>query len=180
MTLAPKRPCRHPGCSALVSAPATRCAQHSVQQSAFSAARRARDRHRGTAHERGYDARWREASRGFLSRYPLCLGVLIPTRDHTPALAETFHILRETEREAGRLADGAGLPRALCEWLELHPIYELRPWDPLKAAVVVDHIIPHKGDATLFWSEWNWQPLTKRAHDRKTASEDGGAWRPAL
>ena len=41
-------------------------------------------------------------------------------------------------------------------------------------ATVVDHIVPHKGDQTLFWDEDNWQPLCKRCHDRKTVLEDGG------
>lgn len=39
-------------------------------------------------------------------------------------------------------------------------------------AVVVDHIIPHRGDMALFWDEGNWQGLCKRHHDRKTA--EGG------
>ncbi|MET3846863.1 5-methylcytosine-specific restriction protein A [Paenibacillus sp. OAE614] len=49
----------------------------------------------------------------------------------------------------------------------------------LTEATVVDHIIPHKGDKALFWdSENNWQPLCKRHHDIKTATEDGGFGRP--
>jgi 5-methylcytosine-specific restriction protein A len=46
------------------------------------------------------------------------------------------------------------------------------------AAVVVDHIRPHKGDRALFWNRGNWQSLCKACHDRKTALEDG-RWRPA-
>jgi 5-methylcytosine-specific restriction protein A len=42
------------------------------------------------------------------------------------------------------------------------------------AAEVVDHIVPHRGDMKLFWDSSNWQGLTKRDHDRKTAMEDGG------
>lgn len=41
-------------------------------------------------------------------------------------------------------------------------------------AEVVDHIVPHKGDLSLFWSRSNWQSLCKRCHDIKTAMEDGG------
>ncbi|WP_229726165.1 HNH endonuclease [Oxalicibacterium faecigallinarum] len=42
-------------------------------------------------------------------------------------------------------------------------------------STVVDHIIPHRGDSTLFWdSKGNWQALCKTCHDRKTATEDGG------
>ena len=39
---------------------------------------------------------------------------------------------------------------------------------------VTDHIVPHKGDMTLFWDRDNWQALCKRCHDTKTATEDGG------
>lgn len=41
-------------------------------------------------------------------------------------------------------------------------------------ATIVDHIIPHKKDWKLFWDKNNWQPLCKKHHDRKTATEDGG------
>jgi len=41
-------------------------------------------------------------------------------------------------------------------------------------ATVVDHIIPHKGDQSLFWSVTNWCSLCTRCHDSKTATEDGG------
>lgn len=39
-------------------------------------------------------------------------------------------------------------------------------------ATVVDHIVPHRGDKTLFWTESNWQALCKKCHDRKTWNED--------
>jgi 5-methylcytosine-specific restriction protein A len=39
-------------------------------------------------------------------------------------------------------------------------------------ASVVDHIIPHRGDAELFWNESNWQSLCKSCHDHKTMTED--------
>jgi 5-methylcytosine-specific restriction enzyme A len=44
----------------------------------------------------------------------------------------------------------------------------------LRAATVVDHVIPHKGDSKLFWLQSNWQPLCKRCHDRKTVLD--GRW----
>jgi 5-methylcytosine-specific restriction enzyme A len=43
-----------------------------------------------------------------------------------------------------------------------------------RAAQVVDHVKPHRGDIGLFWDSSNWQPLCKECHDRKTAREDGG------
>ena len=42
----------------------------------------------------------------------------------------------------------------------------------IETATVVDHIIPHRGDTSLFWDNDNWQALCKRCHDKKTASED--------
>jgi 5-methylcytosine-specific restriction protein A len=45
-------------------------------------------------------------------------------------------------------------------------------------ATVVDHIIPHKGDETLFWDEaGNWQSLCVQHHNEKTAKE-GAFGRP--
>ena len=44
----------------------------------------------------------------------------------------------------------------------------------VKAATLVDHIIPHKGDMILFWDKSNWQPLCDHHHAVKTAKEDGG------
>lgn len=41
-----------------------------------------------------------------------------------------------------------------------------------KATAEVDHIIPHKGDQTLFWDRGNLQGLCKSCHSRKTATED--------
>ena len=40
------------------------------------------------------------------------------------------------------------------------------------SATVVDHIIPHRGDKSLFWDKSNWQALCKPCHDRKTWLED--------
>jgi 5-methylcytosine-specific restriction protein A len=38
----------------------------------------------------------------------------------------------------------------------------------VRAATDVDHIVPHKGDETLFWNEDNWQPLCGLCHKVKT------------
>ena len=35
----------------------------------------------------------------------------------------------------------------------------------LTPASVVDHIIPHRGNQTIFWDSANWQPLCKLHHD---------------
>lgn len=41
-------------------------------------------------------------------------------------------------------------------------------------ATCVDHIIPHRGNQTLFWEQGNWQPLCDRCHGIKTAAETLG------
>lgn len=56
------RPCGQPGCRALVRGRA-RCAEHE----------RKREQERGTAHQRGYDARWRKARLAYLRQHPLCV-----------------------------------------------------------------------------------------------------------
>ena len=40
-------------------------------------------------------------------------------------------------------------------------------------ARVTDHIMPHKGDVTLFWAGANHQSLCLACHNRKTATETG-------
>lgn len=167
MNLAPSKPCKHPLCPALVpSGEGSYCPAHRTAARVVTAAR---DRHRGSAAERGYDADWQRARFGFLSQWPLCLGVLVPDMLRwCRAGAEEFHRLRELDREKGRVASYS--PELLA-WLADNPIYRLELWDLTRPATVVDHIIPHKGDYELMWSPWNWQPLTKRAHDRKTATE---------
>lgn len=41
-------------------------------------------------------------------------------------------------------------------------------------ATEVHHVIPFKGDMSLFWDESNWVALCKRCHSRITATEDSG------
>lgn len=36
-------------------------------------------------------------------------------------------------------------------------------------ATQTDHIVPHRGDLSLFWDRANWQPLCQSHHSRKTA-----------
>lgn len=54
------------------------------------------------------------------------------------------------------------------EFLNAYPLCCLCALDGIvKAATIVDHIKPHKGDRNLFWDEKNWQPLCKLCHDRR-------------
>ena len=113
MPSVPPRRCT--GCKALITGTCRTCEARRQQHV---------DRHRGSAHARGYDSRWQKARATFLARNPLCVDCA---------------------------AEGL-----------------------IVAAAVVDHVIPHKGNQTLFWDESNWAPRCKPHHDRKTATEDGG------
>ena len=54
----PNRPCRHPACPALSDQ-----AYCSLHRGAYL---------RESAHQRGYDAKWRAARKRYLKRHPLC------------------------------------------------------------------------------------------------------------
>ena len=85
---------------------------------------------RGSAHSRGYGARWRKARLRFLAKHPLCV-----------------------------MCNARGV---------------------ISAAVIVDHIKPHKGDAGLFWDKNNWQGLcVTDANSVKQTQERSGHLRGA-
>ena len=44
------------------------------------------------------------------------------------------------------------------------------------AAVIVDHVVPHRNDMKLFWDRTNWQALCKRCHDQWKQTQEQGAW----
>ena len=64
-----KKPCRHPGCPALISPKQSPpyCEDH------IKGRHRSYDDHRKTATERGYDYRWQKARKSFLKKNPLCV-----------------------------------------------------------------------------------------------------------
>lgn len=52
------------------------------------------------------------------------------------------------------------------EYLRLNPLCVMCEAEGrIKAATVVDHKIPHRGDMVLFWDKTNWQSLCKPHHD---------------
>jgi len=60
-------------------------------------------------------------------------------------------------------------------YLAYHPVCVLcQEQGRATAAVVVDHIVPHHGDMSLFWDESNWQSLCIPCHTRKTGAEARG------
>ena len=60
--------------------------------------------------------------------------------------------------------------KARITFLREHPLcVECELKGELTAAVVVDHVVPHRGDEMLFWDvENNWQALCLGCHNRKT------------
>ena len=70
--------------------------------------------------------------------------------------------------------------KARATYLRSHPLCVVcKAAGRLTPAVIVDHIVPHRGDQQLFWdTENNWQSLCRPCHSRKTASEDGGFGNP--
>lgn len=108
MPTKPKKPCRHPGCPELING--TYCELHKKLHT------------RASAHDRGYDGKWRRLSKLYLQSHPLCI---------------------ECHRN-GRLVE----------------------------VTVVDHVVPHRGDPKLMWSQSNWRSLCKKCHDTKTGTHD--------
>jgi 5-methylcytosine-specific restriction endonuclease McrA len=43
--------------------------------------------------------------------------------------------------------------------------------------LVVDHVIPHRGDTRLFWDRSNWQPLCPDHHDITKQQEENGTFK---
>ena len=43
-------------------------------------------------------------------------------------------------------------------------------WLGILFLLLLDHIIPHRGDQRLFWDQTNWESLCKGCHDKKTGS----------
>lgn len=75
MNLAPKKPCRKPGCNELTRSGF--CHKHSSVERKY-------DTERKSSSQRGYNRKWREARLVFLSKNPICVECLKQTR-LTPA-----------------------------------------------------------------------------------------------
>lgn len=57
-------------------------------------------------------------------------------------------------------------------FLAKHPwCVECEKEGELRPAVVTDHIVPWKGDTTLFWDRSNWQSMCLHHHGIKSAGE---------
>jgi 5-methylcytosine-specific restriction protein A len=80
---------------------------------------------------------------------------------------------------AARRGYGPRWRRARAGYLARHPLcVRCKALGRLEPAIIVDHIVPHRGDPVLFWDEANWAALCKRCHDAKTACEGRWGGRP--
>jgi len=92
--------------------------------------------------------------------------------DHGRQQQRLYDADRGTSTERGY---DARWRRARASYLRIHPLCaECTKLGISKAAVVVDHIIPHRGDEDLFWDTRNWQPLCIEHHNAKSAREREG------
>lgn len=58
-------------------------------------------------------------------------------------------------------------------WLRKHPLCEYcKREGVVTEAVVVDHIVPHRGDMKLFWDTSNWQSLCDHHHSSDKQREE--------
>lgn len=64
---------------------------------------------------------------------------------------------------------GSKWQKARESFLRLHPLCQCPRCEGgvirVRAASVVDHKVPHRGDMKLFWDRKNWQALAKQCHD---------------
>lgn len=74
---------------------------------------------------------------------------------------------RPSARERGYTVEWE---KARADYLKLNPRCR-RCGEP---ANLVDHIEPHRGNQTLFWSRANWQPLCVICHSRHKQREERG------
>lgn len=66
-------------------------------------------------------------------------------------------------------------------FLLLHPLCTFcEESGRVRAATVVDHIKPHKGDVVLFWDTDNWQSLCKQCHDAAKQAEEKRGYSTAI
>ena len=104
--------------------------------------------------ERGYDSKWKVISKRYLIAYPLC-----------------FECMKTLARDRGY---NFKWRRRSKLFLKAHPLCaECLKQNNLTPSIVVDHIIPHRGEPVLMWNETNnWQALYERCHNKKTRRYD--------
>lgn len=87
-----------------------------------------------------------------------------------PVDYEAFNSWRDGKKSAASRGYDRRWQKARKAFLAKHPFCaECEKNGRYKAATVVDHIKPHRGDYRKFWDTDNWQALCKSCHDKKTA-----------
>ena len=91
------------------------------------------------------------------------------------------HILMQEQKDKRKIFTKRGKSG------QYHYLYESAEWRKRRAiflkkyprcficgapATIADHIIPHRGDLTLFYDDNNLQPMCQRCHSRKTMREN--------
>lgn len=68
---------------------------------------------------------------------------------------------------------GSKWQTARATYLKSHPLCVMcKAEGAIELATVVDHIVPHRGDQSLFWNTANWQALCKQHHDSDAQRKD--------
>jgi 5-methylcytosine-specific restriction protein A len=101
MPFAPRRPCRAPGCPALVEAGIGYCEAHGGH-SRLSV----RTVSLGTTKERGYDANWKRFREWFIRRHPMCEATNGPGTPCNRYAVEVHHIVKIKHDPSLRLVEG--------------------------------------------------------------------------
>ena len=72
----------------------------------------------------------------------------------------------DTRRSANDRGYTSRWHKARTAYLASHPLCTMcKEEGKVTPAKVVDHVIPHKGDRSLFWDSGNWQSLCYRHHN---------------
>ena len=87
-----------------------------------------------------------------------------------PTLAEARAIADSQRGNSAARGYGRMWRTASDGWIAHHPFCSVCGVALPRRLMVVDHVVPHRGDMALFWDRSNWQTLCKACHDRKTAS----------
>lgn len=80
---------------------------------------------------------------------------------------------RTSDQTAAQRGYGYKWQQARAQYLREHPLcVRCKADGQVAAATVVDHIVPHRGDQSLFWRRSNWQSLCATHHSRDKQREE--------
>ncbi|WP_122386812.1 HNH endonuclease [Pseudomonas syringae group genomosp. 7] len=106
------------------------------------------------------------------------MGKLTTLKNRVPLLPARLQTVNPESWRAGKTTSaqrgyGYKWQQARLVYLNAYPICVYCEQKGLVVAgTVVDHIVPHKGDQTLFWARANWQTLCKDCHNSVKKAEE--------